>query len=330
MIDTTTLALSRRQLVLGAGAAGLAATFPALPARAAAPFVNKQTPYWYRFKLGDFEATVVSDGPLPLGKPEDNFKGLPKEELDRLLKDNFLPSDMVVLEQNALVVNTGKNLVLFDTGMGNDKTFGPTTGRLLENIKASGIDPAQIDTVCVTHGHIDHCWAIVGDDGKPNFPNAKVAISKADFDFWTDEAKLGGTGFIPAFVKGARRNLLPVRDRMIFAEDGKEVLPGVTALFSPGHTVGHTAYIINSGKESLAFTGDLCHHQVLLLQRPKLEFAFDTDPAQGAASRIRVFDMLAKERMPLVSYHFPFPGLGHVSKAGEGFMWHPAPMKMTL
>ena len=321
--------LSRRHLMLGA-AAGLAAAGRITPARAAAPFTNTQVPSWYRFRLGEFEATVVSDGPLPLGKPEDNFKGLPKEELDRMLRDNFLPSDLVTLEQNALIVNTGRNLVLFDTGMGSAKAFGPTTGKLLDNIRAAGIDPGQIDGVCVTHAHIDHCWAIMSDEGRPNFPNARVFISKADFDFWTDEAKLSRTDFVRDFVIGGRKQLLPVRDRITFVEDGKEAVPGVTALASPGHTVGHTAYVINSGGQSLVFTGDLCHHHVLLLQRPRLEFAFDTDPAQGAASRIRVFDMLARDRLQLISYHFPFPGLGHVTKAGEGYLWHPSPMRTML
>lgn len=104
----------------------------------------------------------------------------------------------------------------------------------------------------------------------------------------------------------------------------------MTAISSPGHTVGHTAYVISSGDQALMFTGDLCHHQVLLLRRPRLEFAFDTDPKQAIDSRIRVFDMLAAQRMPLVSYHFPFPGLGHVAKAGDGYSWHPEPMRMVL
>jgi glyoxylase-like metal-dependent hydrolase (beta-lactamase superfamily II) len=325
------LSISRRDIFIGAAAAGIAvAAGGAPPARAAAPPVGKQVPSWYRFKIGDYEATVVSDGPLPLGKPEDGFKGVPKAELDKLLSDNFLPTDLVTLEQNALVVNTGRNLVLFDTGMGTAKAFGPTTGKLLDNIKASGIDPAQIDTVCVTHAHIDHCWALMSDDGKPNFPNANVSISKADYDWWTDEAKLNQGGWLKDFVAGARKHLVPLRDRTAFAEDGKEVVPGVTALFSPGHTVGHMAYVVSSGTNSVMFTGDLCHHQILLLQRPKIEFAFDTDAKKAVESRIRVFDMLAAQRMPLLSYHFPFPGLGHVTKAGEGYNWHPAPMKMVL
>ena len=321
--------LSRRHVLLGAAASAVTAA-GARPTRAAAPPLGTQVPSWYRFKIGDAEATVVSDGPLPLGKPSDTFKGLPPQELDKLLTDNFLPADNVVLEQNALVVNTGRNLILFDTGMGTAKAFGPTTGKLFDNMRSAGIDPAQIDAVCITHAHIDHCWALMSDDNKPNFPNAKIYISKADFDFWTDEAKLSEPGFMKDFIAGARRHLLPMRDKIVFVEDGKEIVPTVTAIATPGHTVGHMAYVISLGGQSLMFTGDICHHQVLLLQRPRLEFAFDTDPKQAVASRVRVFDMLAAQRMPLISYHFPFPGLGHVGKAGEGYSWHPTPMKMVL
>ena len=107
-------------------------------------------------------------------------------------------------------------------------------------------------------------------------------------------------------------------------------MPGVTALSSPGHTVGHTAYVINSGDQSLVFTGDLCHHHVLLLQRPRLEFAYDTDPKQAVNTRVRVLDMIAANRLPMLSYHFPFPGIGHVAKVGDGFAWHPMPMKTAL
>lgn len=158
--------------MLGA-AAGVSAPRFLRSARAAAPFVSTQVPYWYRFRIGDYEATVASDGPLSLGKPDTAFKGLPREELERLLKDNFLPPDFVTLEQNALVVNTGRNLILFDTGMGTAKAFGPSTGKLLDNLRAAGIDPAQIDSVCITHAHIDHCWALVGDEEKRISPTQR-------------------------------------------------------------------------------------------------------------------------------------------------------------
>lgn len=319
--------LDRRSFVIGTACAGLTA---ALPARAAAPFASTQAPAWHRFRLGDFEGTVISDGPLALGPPAGAFKGAPEGELKRLLTDNFLPTDNVVLEQNALVLNTGRQLLLFDTGMGASQIFGPTTGRLLANLKAAGFEPDQIDGVVLTHAHSDHCWGILGEDGKPTFPNAQVYLSQADFEFWTAEWTPSQPDWMKEFLAGTRRALLPVRDRIVFVADGKEAVPGVTAMAAPGHTVGHTAYVISSGSRSLLFSGDLAHHQVILLQRPKLEFSFDTDPKQAVASRIRSFDMTAANRMQVLSYHFPFPGLGHVTKVNEGYAWHPSPLQTLL
>jgi glyoxylase-like metal-dependent hydrolase (beta-lactamase superfamily II) len=324
--------LSRRSVLAGALAAGVvgAQGLQPAPARAAAPPVGTQTPAWYRFKLGNYECTIISDGPLPIGDPSDAFTTVPKQEIGALLTDSFLQPTAITLEQNALVVNTGRHLVLFDTGLGAAKPFGPTTGRLIANLKAAGIDAATVDAVCLTHAHPDHCWALINEEGRPNFPNAQVFLSKADFDFWTDEGKLQAGGIIKDFVAGTRPQLLPLRQRITFIDGGKEAVPGVTAFASPGHTVGHRHYVVASGPETLFVTGDLAHHHVLSLRRPRAEFAFDTDPKQAVESRLRAFDTAARDRTLLLVYHFPFPGLGHVAKAGEGYAWHPAPLRTVL
>jgi glyoxylase-like metal-dependent hydrolase (beta-lactamase superfamily II) len=210
--------------------------------------------------------------------------------------------------------------------------FGPTTGKMLASMKAAGIDPKDIDAVVATHAHCDHVWGIQGDDGKPNFPNAQIYISQADFDFWTDEAKLAmkDPAYMKPFVEGARKNLLPNRDRLVFFKDGQEFLPGIQAMSAPGHTVGHTIFMITSDGKTLAAIGDLTHHQVLLVEKPRIEFAYDTDSKQSANTRVRVLDMLAANRIPLIAYHFPWPGIGHVAKHGDGFRYHPSPMQMVL
>ena len=158
---------------------------------AKAPFAKGQAPYFYRFNHGKMQATVVSDGPLPLGEPSGTFLGVSKEEVGKMLADNFLSTSNVVLEQNSLVLNTGDRLVLFDTGMGSSTMFGKTTGRLLESLRAAGIDPGTIDAIVVTHAHIDHIGGMVDAANKRLFPNAQVYIGQTDFDFWTDEKKLG-------------------------------------------------------------------------------------------------------------------------------------------
>jgi glyoxylase-like metal-dependent hydrolase (beta-lactamase superfamily II) len=321
--------LSRRRL-LQAGSATVAAGIvgAATPALAKAPLLGTQVPYFYRFKLGNAEATIVSDGPLPLGDPHKNFLGLTTAEMDRQLDDNFLPLENAVLEQNALIVNTGDRLVLFDTGMGSLKLFGPTTGKLLTSMKQAGIDPNDIDAVVMSHAHIDHCGGCMSDDGKRHFPNAQYYITQADYDFWTDQSKVPAD--FKVFWETANKNLTPNRDRIVFIKDGQEFLPGIQAILAPGHTVGHTIFMISSAGKQLCYVGDLAHHPVLLLEKPLTEFMYDTDPKQSARSRVTMLTMLAEKRIPLLAYHFAWPGIGHVAKQGEGFRYYPEPMNMVL
>ncbi|MFH5926457.1 MBL fold metallo-hydrolase [Roseomonas xinghualingensis] len=331
------MTLERRALF--GGAVGLAlgsGLFPGAPrgALAAAPFRRDVPPGWYRFPFGEYEATVVSDGRLPLGKPEPAFPAAPPGEILGLLRDNFLPPDEATLEQNTLVLNTGRQLILFDTGMGDSmgadsRMFGPTTGRLLANLRVAGIQPEQIDLVVLSHAHCDHCWALVDAEGKLNFPNAQVALSEADLRYWTDDGNKRGPAFMTAFIDGAKKNLSAYRDRMVMVRDGAEVAPGITAIATPGHTVGHMCYAISSGGKTMVYSGDLAHHHILLLQRPLWEFSFDTDPKQSAQSRSRMLDRLATDKHEVLSYHFPWPGLGHVVRAGQGYNWIAEPMNLT-
>ena len=136
-------------------------------------------------------------------------------------------------------------------------------------------------------------------------------------------------GMNKAFVEIARNNLLPVRDRLVFVKDGQEFLPGIQAIAAPGHTIGHTMFMLTSGGKSLCFIGDLTHHQVLLVERPRIEFAYDTDPKQSAATRVKMLDMLAANKTELIAYHFPWPGIGHVAKQGDGFRYFASPMQIV-
>jgi glyoxylase-like metal-dependent hydrolase (beta-lactamase superfamily II) len=314
--------MDRRSLLTAIAAAPLLGI---RAADAAAPLLNSTAPPFYRFKLGTFEVTVVSDGPLVLPTLDVVLPEAPKPELERLLRANRMPTDRWTGPQNAVVVNTGRHLVLFDTGMGDrSKALGPHCGQLVRNMRAAGLDPASIDVVAITHAHIDHCWGLVDSQDRLVFPNARVAISQADFDFWTQESLLNTPD--RDFVLYTRTNLLPVRDRLIPVRDGAEVVPGVTAMATTGHTVGHHSYVIESEGRRLINIGDVVHHHVLLLTHPEWHNIFDSDRAAGAATRRRVLEQLARDGTPAQFYHFPFPGVGTVAKDGERFVWLPAPM----
>jgi glyoxylase-like metal-dependent hydrolase (beta-lactamase superfamily II) len=319
--------VSRRSLLaLGAGLGATAVMGEG--ALAKAPKLGTQSPYWHRLNLGNAEVTVISDGPLSLGDPKGTFTGVPEDEMRKMLSDNFLSPTSIVLEQNSPIVNTGDKLVLFDTGLGSTKGFGPTTGRQQKSMKEAGIKPEDIDAVVFSHAHPDHVGGVVGDDGKPLFPNAQYYMAQSDLEFWTDEGKNNGP--LKDFIAIARKNLLPVRDRIVFYKDGQEFLPGIQAMSAPGHTVGHTIFMITSDGKSLAYLADLTHHPILLLEKPRMEFSYDTDPKQAANSRVKMLEMLAANKIAVMAYHYPWPGVGHVVKNGEGFHYVPQPMTMVL
>jgi glyoxylase-like metal-dependent hydrolase (beta-lactamase superfamily II) len=291
--------------------------------------VGRQAPYFYRFVVGDVEVTVTSDGLQMLGDPANSFLGVSEEEVRRELTDNFLDPRDVNIELNSFVVDSGNKKVLFDTGLGTSKMFGPRGGLLAKSLADAGIPREEIDAVVISHGHIDHIGGIVDADDKPMYPNAQIYISQAEFEYWTDETQTDSNWKIE-FVRHARKNLLPVRDRIVFYKNEQEFLPGIVALAAPGHTVGHHMFMISSNGQSFCFVGDVSHHCVLLLEKPQMQFAFDTDPQQAVATRVRMLSTLAANKTAIMAYHFPWPGYGHVVKAGEGFRYVAAPMKMIL
>jgi glyoxylase-like metal-dependent hydrolase (beta-lactamase superfamily II) len=229
-----------------------------------------------------------------MGPARNNFPNADPAELDGLLIKHYLPVDNVRLNQNLLIIDTGEKKILFDTGVGIDTdlgraTFGPGTGRAIPNMRAAGIDPSDIDIVAITHGHPDHCWGLVDDDGRKLYPNADVAISATDFAYWTDLSRVDTalTEHMKDHFRGAHKNLTPYRDRMVLLEDGSELVPGVTAIATPGHSPGHLVYRITSDGQTVICWGDLCHHQVLLLKRPEWSFQFDNDQPAATSQRTR-------------------------------------------
>ncbi len=280
--------------------------------------------------LGEAEVTIVSDGTLPLGPPKGTFVGVPDEEVKKMLTDNFLDPENVVLEQNSPIVNTGDKLILFDTGMGTSKAFGPTTGRQQKSMAEAGIKPADIDAVVLSHAHIDHIGGIVGTDDKPLFPNAQYYITQSDFEFWTDEGnKLGGCaegfrGSCPQeFAAGARPHRLHQGWSGIPARRAGD--RGARAYRRPHHLHGELGrQILRLPRRSLASPRAVAREAAdgVLLSTPI--------PKQAAATRVKLLDMIATNKLPVMSYHYAWPGFGNIAKAGDGFHYYPASMKMEL
>jgi glyoxylase-like metal-dependent hydrolase (beta-lactamase superfamily II) len=273
------------------------------------------------------EATVVSDGFLKLGPLAGLYPDAPKDDVDALARGEFRSPEMFIVQENCLALNTGDRLALIDTGLGGYTQFGDGAGRLAKNLTAADIKPEDIDVIILTHGHIDHLSGIMGEAGKRQFPNAQIMVSKTEFDFWTDEAKLSTTGLMKLLVDSARANLLPNKDRLVFVEDGKEAIKGVQVISTPGHTPGHTSYALSSGGKTFLCTGDIAHGFVSF-KHPDWAFGFDADPKAGVSTRKRVLDMAASENLTLILYHLPFPGIGNVARDRDAFRFVPSPMEL--
>jgi glyoxylase-like metal-dependent hydrolase (beta-lactamase superfamily II) len=279
----------------------------------------------YPFSVGAITGYILSDGTLDLGSPEKVFLGETKQHVEQTLTRNFLPTERIVVEQNILFFSLGNTNVLVETGAGSFKGFGEDAGQLVDNLLAASIDPARIDAILCSHPHPDHVGGLCTADGQPAFPNASIYLAEHDFTYWTDEALLD-TWAAPA-IRVACANLLPLRERLVFIRDGEEFLPGIKAHFTPGHTAEHICFEISAGTDSLFLLGDLAHHAVLSLENPRLNFAADLEPAAAANTRTRVLSTLADARTRVLGYHFPWPGLGHIVRQGEGFRFVPEPTR---
>ena len=297
------------------------AALQAAPSLAAAPMAKTNAPGFYRIMLGDFEVTVINDGTVDL--PVDTLlQNISKEKVVQTLDKRYLKSPLETTD-DAFLINTGTKLVLIDSGAGT--LFGPTLGKLVANIKASGYQPEQVDEIYVTHMHPDHIGGLSAD-GKAVFPNAVVRADKKESDFWLSDANAAkAPDQMKGFFQGAKAMLTPYVSAGKFKpfEGTTDLVPGIKAAPSAGHTPGHTTYIVESKGQKLVLVGDLIHVAAVQFPEPSVVIGFDTDSKSAEAERQKEFAAAAKGGYLLGAAHLSFPGLGHLAPEGKGYEWIP-------
>jgi glyoxylase-like metal-dependent hydrolase (beta-lactamase superfamily II) len=279
-------------------------------------------PSIYRYRIGDIEITAVHDGSraVPLG--QGFIPDTPLAEVQNALKEAYLPTDHLTLTFTPLVVKTGPNLAVIDTGFADNGP--PTAGNFFRDLPAAGVDPKKVDTVVISHFHGDHISGLRLKDGSDPYPSARIMVPAAEWAYWLDDARMSQA---PEGLRGtfalARQVLGPLGDRVVKFEAGAEILPGITAIDTPGHTPGHSSFAVASGEARLLITSDITNHPALFVRHPDWAPAFDMDPDQARATRRRMLDMAANERMQVAMFHAPFPATGYIARAGDGFRFVP-------
>lgn len=304
-------ALSRRQLLIGAASLAGAGLW-------IVPGLAQTAPY--RFRQGGFEITVLSDGHLVVPA---TIHGLdaPREEVQRLLKEAGLESAELKPATNPALIRTPSDLILVDTGSGAN--FQPTAGTLLANLAAADVDPRSVTKVVFTHAHPDHIWGTIGAGGALSFPNAAYYISAVEWDFWMDP---GAMTRLPeplhVFVKGAQSNLDAVRNRVTMVKPGDDIVAGISVVDSAGHTPGHISLLLAEG-EGLLIPADAITEPAVYFAHPEWKFAYDMDHDVAIANRRKLLDRAATDRMKMLGFHWPYPGLGVAERRGTAYRYVP-------
>ncbi len=288
---------------------------------------SRQAPGFYRYKVGDIEVTAIHDGFAR--RPLEGFvRNAELSQVQQAMQEAFLPSDALPIVFTTLVLRQNDRLTLIDTGNGD--SGAPTTGLWMANFRAAGFDPAQVNTVVISHFHGDHINGLRLKDGTAVFPKAEIMVPAAEWDFWMDDARMNQApeGMKGAF-QGVRRVFGPVAKDVKRYDANKEIVPGLTSVAAPGHTPGHTAFMLSSGSGKLMVLSDITNHPALFVRNPDWAAVFDMDADQARATRRRMLDMAASERAQVSFYHAPFPATGHIAKEGNGFrfvpvQWSPA------
>jgi glyoxylase-like metal-dependent hydrolase (beta-lactamase superfamily II) len=313
--------MTRKLAALGLLVALLTGGPAVTTSHAEAPQQKTQAPGYYRMMLGDFEITALSDGTVDL--PVDQLlSGARPGQVQRALKRAYLgvPLETSV---NAYLINTGSRLVLIDTGAAG--LFGPTLGKLSANLKAAGYLPEQVDEVYITHLHPDHVGGLLAD-GKAAFPNATLRFDQHDADFWLSNDRMAkAPDDAKGFFAGAMSAVKPYQEagRLKTFSGTTELVPGVRAEPAPGHTPGHTFYIVESRGQKLVMWGDMMHVAAVQFPDPSVVIKFDVDSKAALPQRRKAFADAARQGYYVAIAHVSFPGIGRLRAEGKGYVWVP-------
>ncbi len=318
--------IARRSFLVGSALAGASAVL-APPARAAAPASKMQGPGAYRYRLGDYQLTALYDGTWFLPIDEHFVRNAGGEAVNEALAAAFLPPSVLPITFTALLVNTGKKLILIDTGSAGQIT--DSAGFLNANLAAAGIAPDDIDTIVISHFHPDHINGIKTKDGDKVFTKAEIWVPEPEWAYWMDDAHMTGVAkSVHGYFLNARRIFKDIAKEVRLFKPGAEVAPGIVSIPAYGHTPGHTAFAIHSGSASLMVMSDTARNPYLFVRHPDWQPMFDMDGELAVKARRAMLDRAAADRMLVEAYHFPFPACGHIVRAGTGYefvpvMWAP-------
>ena len=318
--------LSRRHALAGGISVSAIAAFGCMAgdaANAAQPLAGAQAPGWYRYKIGDIEVTVVTDGTGRFRFADTHVSTKSREEVNAGLAAAFYPPDMMATPYNPVVINTGAKLVAIDPGVGEAAfaTSKGASGQFQANLKAAGIDRGAIDIVLISHFHGDHINGILDASGQLAFPKAEVLVPSVEWKYFMDDGEMSRApaGRMQDVFKNARRVFDAIGRKVTQYEAGKDVIAGIAAVATPGHTPGHVSHVVSSGKASVYVQADVTHVPHLFARNPGWHAFYDQDGPMAEATRRKVYDMLAAERMPVQGFHYPFPSLAHVEKTATGY-----------